>query len=224
MDVVGHPSVDMHLSASGNTVQTIRLRSKYIKDMDLSGMKRLAQQMFNAYKRLSRGPYSSGDLRDMGHPYGYGHPRSRSTGHVKATWTTLRNPRQMPGFVGKHRVGARGFVQNRAVVNSQSGAFERAWRWNMVPSADGLILNFWNERKSDRGAPISWFLAHGTVKMQAHGPWPYVLDQMLPLFQAEWHQQAVGASRARDLDEATFGEGVVNAEAASHGDWTGFAD
>ena len=213
MDVVGHPSVDLHLTAAGNTVQTIRLHSKHAGGMDLSRIGQLARQMWEAYKRLSRGPYTQRDLRMMGHPYGYEHNRT-AAGYVQAAWSTLRNPRKIPGFVGAYRTGPRGFVGNRAVVNSQTGEFERAWRWNMVPSGDGLLLNFWNERKSETGAPISWFLAHGTIFMQAHGPWQEVLDQMLPLIQAEWHKQAVDAARASDLDESQFGSDVLEAEAA----------
>lgn len=223
MDVEGHPSVDLHQTAAGHTVQTIRLRSKYVRDMDLAEIRRLARQMFESYKRLSRGPYSYRDLRMMGHPYGYAHSRTPQ-GYVKATWTGLSRPRKQPGFKGQYRTGPRGFVANRAVVNYHTGKFERAWRWSMMVTADGLILNFWNERKSDTGAPISWFIAHGTIYMQAHGPWPYVLDQMLPAIQAEWHKQAVTASRARDLDEGMFGEDTVAAADTAHNDWQGFAD
>ena len=45
--------------------------------------------------------------------------------------------------------------------------------------------------------------------MQAHGPWPYVAEELLPEVHEAWRQGAMEAARARRLEEDQFGEAAV---------------
>lgn len=215
MEQVGFPSVDVHLSPQQNTVQTIRLQTQYMQHMDLDRIRDLDRQWYQALRRMSLGPYSLKRLEAMGHPYGYDHPRSRS-GHVTPTWGSTKKPRSIPGFKGEKRTGPRGFTPNRSVINIQSGKLYRSWRYSVLPHDQGVTLNFWNEAKSERGAPYPFFLAHGTIFMQAHGPWSYVAEQMMPELHREWRTGAAEAARTAALDEATHGAEAVASQERIH--------
>lgn len=214
MDMVGHPSVDIHQSANGNTVQTVRLYSRYAAHIDLGQIQRLARQWLRALESLSQGTYTLADLRKMGHPYGYGATSIPS-------WSRLRAPRAIPGFRASQRRGARGFLPNRAVVNSQSGQFLRSWRFSVNRFHGGVTLNFWNEAKSERGFPYPWALAHGTIKMQAHGPWPFVADELLDEVHEAWRQGAWAAWHELQSMRDQFGDAPVQQqlEDAEAGGW-----
>lgn len=194
MDMVGHPSVDIHQTANGSTVQTVRLYSSYAHYIDLARIRVLAKQWYESLRRLSLGPYSLQDLAEMGHPYGY---------DGADPWRRLRNGRTIPRFSAGQRHGARRLLPNRAVVNLQSGDFERAWRYSVLPFSGGLTINFWNETL------YSWFLAHGTIRMQAHGPWAYVANEMLPEVQEAWRLGAMAAARQVRAMEEQFGTEAV---------------
>jgi hypothetical protein len=203
----GYPSVDIHMSASGNVTQTVRLHSEYARDIDLATVRHLAAQWYAALRRLSEGPLTRRDLRRMGHPYGYGDT-------PVVSWGRLRNPRAIPGYQGRYRAGSRGMVTNRAVINSPTGRFRDAWRMSVTIQDGGAQLNFWNEARSDRGANYPWFLAHGTVKMQAHGPWEEVARQLLPEVHSAWRAGASQAARERRALVSQMGdEGVARQEA-----------
>ena len=202
-----YPSVDIHMSGSGNVTQTVRLHSQYTRQMDLSTLRTLAAQWYASLRRMSEGPLQPKDLRRMGHPYGYGDTPVIS-------WARLRNPRAIPGYQGRYRAGARGMVTNRAVINSVTGTFRDKWRMSVTMQDGGAQLNFWNEARSERGANYPWFLAHGTVKMQAHGPWEEVARQMLPEVHAAWREGASQAARERRALVSQMGEeGVATQEA-----------
>lgn len=204
----GFPSADIHQTATGNTVQTVRLHSRWAQQMDLTPIRNMARLWYEGLRRLSRGPYSLEMLRRMGHPYGYGERGAMPS------WRRLSAPRQIPGFKGKYRRGARGFVTNRAVINRQSGQLEQGWRFSVLPWHGGVTLNFWNEAKSKTGAPYPWFLSHGTYKMQAHGPWPYVANELMPSLHAAWRKGAQEAARAARDKDAQFGAEKVAAQEA----------
>jgi hypothetical protein len=208
MEMVGHPSVDIHMSPAGYPVQTVKLLSpRYAPYIRIDQIEQLARQWHSALRRLSRGPLSLNDLRKMGHPYGYHHPVVG--GYVKPTFGTLRQPRTIPGYASAHRAGPRGFVANRSVINMQSGKLERSWSYSVLRWSGGITLNFWNTAKTDRGFSYPAALAHGTMKMQAHGPWSSVAEQMLPQIQQEWRQGAAQAARSTDLDEGLYGAAAV---------------
>ncbi len=208
MAVTGLPALDWYQNASGHTVLTMRLHSEFVADMDLSAVVTAARAMFEDFKRLSEGPLTYTDLRKLNHPYGYGAPDEPSS------WAKLRRPRKVPRYavverrgrvsVG-HIRGIRGSVPTLAVVNRQTGEFYRSWRWTYSVRGDGLTLTFWNERRSERGAPVAWFLAHGTRYMQAHGPWEVVPRRHWPLIVNAWRRAAREAAQRRRLAEGLYG-------------------
>jgi len=178
MSIEGLPRLDWYQNAAGHTVLTLRLFSAYAEDMDVSEVVAAARTMFEDFKLHSRGPLTRADLRDLEHPYGYGTPDEPQS------WARLQAPRKVPRYPvvkrreGLRRVslghvrGIRGSVATMAVVNRDTGKFERDWRWTYTVSGAGVTLTFWNERVSETGAPVAWFLAHGTIWMQtAPGRW-----------------------------------------------------
>jgi len=205
------PSLEWHQSAAGNTVLTMHLSSDLMGDMDLGDVVQAARAMFDDFKAHSRGPLTRYDLRDLGHPYGYGAPDE------PPTWEKLGRPREVPRFpqvlregqlrrvsLG-HVRGMRGSVPTMSVVNRDTREFERSWRWTYSVRGDGLTLVFWNERKSERGSPISWFLAHGTIWMQAHGPWEVVPTAHWPQIVNAWRTAAQRAALGQRRDAGTYG-------------------
>ena len=201
------PSLRWRQGPGGNTILTFSLRSAHIADMDLSAVVEAARSMWLDFKAHSRGPYSRHDLRALNHPYGYGTPDE------PPTWEKLTRPRKVPRYgetlLGRrsigHVKGIRGSVPTMSVVNRTTGEFEGAWRWSYAVRGDGLTLTFWNERRSERGAPIAWFLAHGTVKMQAHGPWEVVPRAHWGAIVGAWSAAARVASQERALAEGLYG-------------------
>lgn len=210
MDVAGLPSLEWRQGPSGNTILNFRLRSQHARAMDLDPIVDAAREMWRDFRRHSRGPYSLEELADMGHPYGYGERGSTPS------WGRLSDPRKVPRYAetleGRksigHPRGIRGSVPNMSVVNKQTEgpeSFEQSWRWSYAQRGDGLTLSFWNERKSETGAPIAWFLAHGTIHMQAHGPWETVPRKHWPSIVNAWRQAARKAAQRTALDEGLFG-------------------
>lgn len=214
MDTVGYPSVDVYRTPAGRTIQKIILRSQYTQDIDVSGIERLAREWMHYMRFMSLGPYSLRLLRKMGHPYGYGKAGSAPS------WERLGAPRRVPrmGRLAYIR-GIRGRVSDRSLVNLQSGEFWRAWSWRLLRWHGGLTLLVLNP------TPQAWWLAHGTYRMQAHGPWATVAKRMLPRMHAAWrlaayHAWRRGVQRAKALQaalEGQFGEDVDNDEAADAG-------
>lgn len=212
-----YPSVDVYRTPAGNTVQKVILRSGYAPDIDVSGIERLAREWMRYLRTMSLGPYSLRLLRAMGHPYGYGERGS------KRSWERLGSPRAIPrmGRLGYIR-GMRGRVSDRSIINLQSGDLWRAWDWRLLRWHGGVTLLFTNP------TPQAWWLAHGTIYMQAHGPWATVAQRVLPAMHAAWRQAAYeawrrGVQRARAhaaMIEGQFGENAGNEEAAEAG---GFA-
>jgi len=210
MSLEAVPSADWYQKdASGNTVLTLRLHSGYAPQMDLDPIRQMAGQMYDMFRALSRGPLSYRDLRLMGHPYGYGQPEE------ELTWRKLGEPRKVSwrtpeGESWRHIAGIRGSVATMAVVHRHTGQFEAAWRHSLMATPDGVVLTFWNERKSERGAPVAFFLAHGTVKMQAHGPWETVPRWFWPRLVNAWRAEARRASMRQRALEGQFGTAGVD--------------
>ena len=216
MFVTGHPSVSVYQNAQGNLVERIQLRSQYAQGIDLGEITALSRRFFEAIKRLSLGPYDHKALRRMGYPYGYG-----ERGSVPSM-ARLANPRRIPSFTIRQRRGARAAVPNRSVINTDGGLLARSWGFTVNATPTGADIFFYNTAKSRGGASYPWFLAHGTYKMQPHGPLPAVTEEMLPAIQVAWRQGAqAAASQQRGLEQQ-YGAGAVVAQQAK-ADAGGFA-
>ena len=186
----GHPSVTLQRSGPGNpTVQVVKLRSvnaEYLQASDLGGLRAVAQQWYQLMVNLSRGPYTLAMLRAMGHPYGY-------PGRGAPSWSRLGKPRGYGRLfrTGWSARGVRGFVPPLSVINEQTGNAANAWYWEMELLPDGVEVRFGNP------LPYMWYLAHGTVRMRAHGPWGEAAQRYLPALQAAWREGVRAAARRR---------------------------
>jgi hypothetical protein len=228
MDMGGHPSVDLYKAPGGDTIEKVALRTNYMPDIDTSEVEKIAEDMLNRMKDMSQGPYSLAMLAEMGHPYGFGEPGQRLPGGgyqpaEPPSWERLSRPRKLPSMAEARR-GFRGRVPDQSIINVQSGNLLQRWSLRVLRWYGGLNLLFSNS------AFYSWFLAHGTYKMQAHGPWGVVLERMLPQLHAAWRRAAYQAwrrvvQRQRAeiaAAEGQFGEGAVESlqEQAEAGGWS----
>lgn len=186
MDMEGYPSMDLYKGPGGWTIQKAELRtSQDIRDVDLTEIERIAEEWLKHLRTMSLGPYSLKTLREMGHPYGYGERGE------PPSWQRLRRPRTIPRALGRQamRPGFRHPAPDRAFVNLQSGDFYRAWRRLQLQWYGGINLLWINPTRQ------AWWLAHGTYKMQAHGPWATVAEELLPRLHAAWRRATYRAWR-----------------------------
>lgn len=185
-------------SGTGNTVISIHkpgTNMDGLRTADLAQIERVGRDMLAMFKALSNGPYSLKRLRQEGHPYGYSESWAKGNPFFRAR----KVPRYLRGVASiGHPKKVKGSVPTLSVVNRQSGVFERSWRWNYTFGATGLYLNFWNE------APHAWFLAHGTQRMQPHGPFNYVPVMFMPQIEAAW-LEAQRQTMFREMADETAG-------------------
>lgn len=205
----GQPSVRVYQTPdTENTVQSVTLKSGLAALVDLSQIRALAAQWYGLLRAMSMGSLTTGDLREMGHPYGYG------AGTALKGWARLRHPNKVPTQPKRHFKGVRGSVGNLDIVNLQSGRFLRGWRYSVLPHGQGVTLNFWNEAKSPPrkgdpgGKPYPWFLSHGTVRAQAHGPWNRVATELMPALLSTWRRITHQAYREAVAREQAAGEAL----------------
>ena len=199
MASIGHPSQTLYQNSAEETIDEFRLNSQATSNADLSAIERDADQMLQVARAASMGPYSRKDLHQMGHPYGWGYPSEL------VSWGKLTRPRAIPAM-GRHAnlKGTRGRVANRDMLNFDPdvGATHLKDQWfiEVIPDREGVTIRLGNR------APYAWFLSHGTVKMQAHGPWSMITDRFLSQLQSDWRQVSRAAWRQRRTDAAMFGE------------------
>jgi len=201
---VGHPSVEVFQTPDGTTIQRVTLLSAYVDQIDLAQIREVAQRWYQALCDASQGPYSLADLREMGHPYGYG----RST---TPSWRRLYQPRGAPpmGRRAYLRGIGRGRVSDLSIINRQSGRLARGWEWQIVYGTRAATWGYGVTTEPSgtiyvdfvAPAPYAWFLAHGTIKMRAHGPWATVSQRLLPQLQLAW-RNAARAAWQRGVDQA----------------------
>jgi hypothetical protein len=207
MQMTNYPSVDLYRTPAGSTIQKVDLRSEYAAEADITPIERLANEWLRNLENMSLGPYSLAMLRNMGHPYGYG------TGGPPS-WEKLRRPRRMPNIHrARRQPPMRQSVPDASIINYQTGAFWASWDAKVLRWYGGVSILFQNSRY------YAWFLAHGTIKMQAHGPWAEVAARMLPgLFEA-WRAACYQAWRRRQIEvtdrvaaiDQQFGVGAARA-------------
>ncbi len=160
LDVAAQPS--MKLVEARRGVQTRqRLNTKYaahLDDKDYDGLRRILKAEQSDAERLSRGPLTLRRLTQMGHPYGRGR---RS---------------------GLGRIQPFGGVSNRSVANKQSGEFARSWSTDLQSDDHGAMLVLSND------AEYAPFLAFGTSRMKAHGPFTTSPTRHSPAVMREWRR------------------------------------
>ncbi len=179
--VNGTPSLSLKARQGGGVVATLRRNSPnaaMLVDSDMSALKRLLEMAQQDAESLSKGPLTLSRLRQLGHPYGIG---ARSGG----------GKRRGLGRIQGNRAG----ISNINVVNQQSGELAGSWDTELKRDGDGVTLSLTNS------APESAFVAFGTVKMKAHGPFEKALRRQLQVVNREWQRLGrLGADRRRQAE------------------------
>lgn len=178
----GAPSIKLIRQSDGGVVVEIRRKSRFgalIDDGDLSGLKRIAGQMVSRAEAQSQGPLLSRVLAQRGHPYGRG-AGGRMRGKL--------------GRIGQVR-GVRGSVPSLSVVNRQSGNFARSWESDVSHDDKGVVIRLSNASK------VAGFLAFGTRKSVAHGPFVSAPLLFMPQVDAEWQKIIRSATRRKSMEQ-----------------------
>jgi len=218
MEMEGFPSTTLYRAESGDTLQKVTLRSDKAPDIELRALECFAEDWLKHLRSMSLGGYSQRMLRAMQHPYGFGVPAAGKRAAEPVSWERLTRPRRIPPMGRQaYRPRMRGRVADHAIVNLQSGAFWLSWYLRVLRWYGGVTLLFGNR------AAYSWFLAHGTTKMQAHGPWETVARRLLPglfqlwrtLAQQAWRKGLARAENEVAAVEGQFGEGAAMAPAVA---------
>lgn len=187
VSVSAFPSTRIVQNSNKSTVIEVVRRSDYLDDFtrrDWDQIRELGNEILQELINYSQGTYSSKDLRKAGHPYGW----QRSA--VGRSALGRKVPRRLGDASIGHVKGVRGSVPTMSVINRQSGKFAESWQFRIKKVDDGYILQFANTAKTDKGAPYPWFLAHGTTRMQPHGPWTEVPSRYMSRIDSV-HQKAV---------------------------------
>ncbi len=188
MSMEGYPSIDLYKGPGGSTIQKAILRTAQdMRDVDLTEIERIAEEWLKHLRTMSLGPYSLKTLREMGHPYGFGERGE------PPSWQRLKRPRAIPRAVGRQaiRPNFRQPAPDRAFINLQSGDLYRSWHKMQLQWYGGLNLLWLNSTRQ------AWWLAHGTYRMQAHGPWATVAEELLPRLHKAWRRATYRAWRAQ---------------------------
>ena len=201
MTAVGHPSVQIAREGQdGPTVQTVSLSTQYpgvvTEDM-LQELQPLAESWVLFCKAMSGGPLTRSNLRELGHPYGYMTPG----------WAGLRGgPRGNAQLfrTGWHQKGVQGAVPPLSVINRNSGWLEENWFGEVRLAPNGVQVRIINL------ASYAWYLAHGTIKMQAHGPWQEAQDRFLATLQQAWRNLIRAAVQRRRAAASLWGASGEN--------------
>ncbi len=178
LTVVGHPSVTIRREgADGPTAQEITLQTSHperLSQADLRALVPIVEQWVAFCRNMSQGSLGRTELRRLGHPYGY---RAGPT-----AWQRLGPPRGSGQLFrsGWHRKGVQGAVPPLSVINRDSGWLAENWFGEVRMTSTGAQVRVVNL------ASYSWFLAHGTYKMAAHGPWTEAVNRYLADLQQAW--------------------------------------
>lgn len=188
VEVANTPSVKIAPNPHGEGIAVIiRLNSRYMDTMEMGEIGRVAEMMTEQMRVLSRGPYTTKMLREMQHPYG--REKNNQTRKVAR------------GYNGKsigHVKGIRGSVPTLTVINSQRGELERAWKCEVERDETGVTILIIND------TPYATFLALGTTKMQAHGPWSFVPTMFRSMMLSAWQKQVRGAWLKQNAESGVF--------------------
>lgn len=184
MNIKGQPSMRLEEMSNGGARTILDRNSPYAKFMqtnDFAALRRIMQSVKSLAETLSAGTYKQKTLTEMGHPYATRHK----------------------GLKGIKQKKPRG-IANLSVVNTQSGQFLTAWHTSVSKRADGVELKLYNNED------YAWYLAAGTRKMKAHGPFTAAMVKHIPQINLAWMGIASNAKRlylqkaANDAAKSTF--------------------
>lgn len=153
LSVVRVPGLRLEEYGEGGAASILTLKSKNIKhisEADLEPIRKIMGKVKQDAQNLSLGPLTLKILARMGHPYGF----DKGTGRA----------RKLPVRIG-HVKGIKGYVTNLAIINIQTGDLHSSWSIEVEKVGDVVECRLINT------VEYAWYLAHGTDKMQAHGPW-----------------------------------------------------
>lgn len=162
----------------------ITLNTRYAAHLgDLKAVIAVADAMVARAESMSHGPLKAKTLRALGHPYG----------------RDKEGPRRVPkGYGGKslvHIKGVRGSVPNLSVINEQTGKLARSWSSEVRKTDSGAVVEIINSTE------YSIFLAAGTGRMQAHGPFSFLPATFKGQLLGAW-QKEIRAARLRAIGGA----------------------
>ena len=177
--VEGMPSAKVQRTSDGGAEVVLRRNSRFaasITDADMAPTARVMGLIEAEAKSLSTGGLKTATLRKRNHPYGRGivAPSGRRRGGL--------------GKLQEQRAG----VSNMAVVNTQSGDFAKAWETETEQDKTGATFILRNTME------YAQYLALGTVRMKAHGPFTTAFVKYQAQLNSAW-MQAAKRGKARDL-------------------------
>lgn len=167
VDVSGQPSMKIVPAGRQGVITVLDRHSRYadmVSDEDMTPLYRLIEQVEAEAVKLSQGPLSLQELRRRNHPYGRGLLHGRLRGRIA-------------------RSGRAG-VPSLAVINRQSGELAGSWDSELRRYKGGVRLILKNT------AEYSKYLALGTSRMKAHGPFAAAMVKYLPQINAAWSAAA----------------------------------
>lgn len=191
VSVAGQPSIQLERLPNGGVSINIRRMPRFpglVDAHDLEGWLGVGDSIIRYLENMSHGPLTAKDRRRLGYPYGRG---LRVEG---GRYMLKGKKRGKLGRIG-HVKGIRGSVPNMNIINNQTGRFDGAWRREIDLSGPESVLRIICDD------PVIAYLAFGTYKMQAHGPFTYAAVKFLPQINSVF-QKAVRAAYARKRVEA----------------------
>lgn len=167
--VTGAPSITLHRIEDGGVEVVLERRVSHLDRLNIDSLVAelwlVMQQARAQAEAMSRGPLSAPILRALGHPYG------RDKGGARRVPRFGKGKGKKGKSVG-HAAGVRGSAPTLAIVNMSkgyAGLFARSWS-TALNVTDSLITAVLRNT-----APYAFYLAAGTKRMQAHGPFAYVM-------------------------------------------------
>ena len=157
--VSGAPSIQLESPQMGGVEATLRRNLDGIELLekdDYFEANQVMDEIVALARNLSHGPFKQQQLNELGHPY-------KQQGRAPL-------PRAMAARL-RHARGVRGWVPSLTIVNEQSGDLADSWYGRISVDEGGVNWILGNS------SPESVYVAYGTNRMIAHGPFTYALLQ-----------------------------------------------
>lgn len=188
------PSLRMYQDTeTGGLVIEKTLYTRYASDLNegnTSALDDILTGLVRRYKSQSEGPLDRRALANLQHPYGVA-PDAEGNRRVV--------PRRFNGRSVGHAKGLRGSAPTLDVMNRQSNGEDAAansWSGELVRTGDGVIMRVKNS------SPASWFVAHGTETMIAHGPRLHPFEDANGSIRSAWSRTVSSLWRSQEMDDA----------------------